>query len=136
MRKVMAFRTFEWPEKAQNSLGWLKKYLFFGLILAQLHIYLGTYTVLRKYQITHNVHWDHSWVEVNRRLCWFTFNYQHYFPLLPITLTAAWQLLLVSCNAKAIQPQHCNAYCKSACSALHKWLYWEFGVSTIVFVLL
>ena len=30
MRKVMTSGTFEWPEKAQNGLGWLQKY-FFGV---------------------------------------------------------------------------------------------------------
>ena len=28
MCKVMAYRTFKWPEKAQNGLGWLRKYFF------------------------------------------------------------------------------------------------------------
>ena len=84
----------------------------------------------------HNVCWDHSWVEVDRRLCWFMFDYQHYFPLLPITLIVAWQLLLVSCNAKVIQLPYCNASCKGAHNTLHKWLCLEFGVSTIVLVLL
>ena len=83
-----------------------------------------------------HVYWDYSWAKVNRRLYWFTFDFWHYFLLLPITLTATWQLQLVSCNEKVIQLPHCNAFCKSACSALHKWLCWEFGVNTIVFVLL
>ena len=83
-----------------------------------------------------NVFWDHRWPEVDGRLCWFAFDYWHYFPLYPITLTAAWQLLLVFCNAKVIQPPSFNASCKGACSALHKRLCWELGVSTIVFALL
>ena len=84
----------------------------------------------------HNVCCDHSWAEVDRRLCWFAFDYQHYFLLFPIALTVSWQLLLVSCNAKVIQLPYCNTSCKDAYSAQHKWLCWEFGVSTIVFVLL
>ena len=75
-------------------------------------------------------------MEVDRRLCQFMFNYRHYFSLLPITLIVAWQLLLVSCNTKVIQLQYCSASCKGACGTLHKWLCWEFGISTIVFVLL
>ena len=82
------------------------------------------------------MYWDHSWAEANRSLCHFTFNYWHYFPLLPITLTATWQLLLVACNARVIQLPCCNGSCKGAHNAPHKWLCWEFGVSTIVFVLL
>ena len=44
----MASGTFEWPEKAQNGLGWLQKYFFPVLYEAQLYIYLGTYTIPRK----------------------------------------------------------------------------------------
>ena len=55
--------------------------------------------------------------------------------LLSSTLTDTWQLLLVSCNAKVIQPPCRNASCKGAHGTLYKWLCWEFGVSTIVFVL-
>ena len=51
-------------------------------------------------------------MEVDRRLCSITFNYQHCFLLLPITLTVAWQLLLVSCNAKIIQLLYFNISCK------------------------
>ena len=43
---------------------------------------------------------------------------------------------LVTCNAKIVQLLYFNASCKGAHSILHKWLCWEFGVSTIVFVLL
>ena len=82
------------------------------------------------------MNWDHSWAEANRTLCWFLFNYQHYFPFLPITLTVAWQLLLVSYNAKVVQLPCCNASCKGTWNALQKCLCWAFGVSTIVFVLL
>ena len=84
----------------------------------------------------HNVCWDHSWTEVNRRVRCIMFNLRHYFPLLPITLTVTLQLLLVSYNAKVIQLPYCNASYKGAYSALYKWLCWEFGVSTIVFVFL
>ena len=42
----------------------------------------------------------------------------------------------IDLNAKIIQPACCNAFCKGACGTLHKWLCWEFGVSTIVFVFL
>ena len=136
MRIIMASRTFEWPEKAQNSLGWLQKYFFLVLYEVQLYIYLGNCTILRKCQIMHNVCWDHSWAEVDKRICCIIFNYWHYFPLLPITLIVTWQLLLVSCNTKVIQLPHCNASCKGAHSTLPKWVYWQFGVSTIVFVLL
>ena len=55
--------------------------------------------------------WDYIWVEVDRRLYWFMFNYWHYFPLLPITLTVIWQIFLVFCNAKVIQLPCCNASC-------------------------
>ena len=75
-------------------------------------------------------------MEVDRRLCQFTFEYWHYFPLFPITLIVLWKLLLVSCNAKVIQLPYCNASCKGACGAPHKWFCWELGVSTIVFMLL
>ena len=75
-------------------------------------------------------------MEVDIRLCWFTFNYWYYFPLHPITLIVAWQLLFVSCNTKVIQPPYCNASCKGAHDALYKWLCRELGLSTIVFVLL
>ena len=75
-------------------------------------------------------------MEVNGRLCRFMFDYRHYLPLLPITLTVAWQLLLVSCNAKVIQLPCCNTLVRVLEASLHKWLCWEFGVSTIVFVLL
>ena len=34
MRKVMASGVFEWPEKVQNGLGWLRKYFFSGTILS------------------------------------------------------------------------------------------------------
>ena len=40
----------------------------------------------------------------------FIFNYQHYFPLLPITLIVAWELLLVYYNAKVIQLPYGNAF--------------------------
>ena len=75
----------------------------------------------------HNVCWDYSWVEVDRRLCQFTFDYRHYFLLLPIILTVTRQLFLVSCNAKVIQLPYCNASCKGACGAPHKWFCWEVG---------
>ena len=55
--------------------------------------------------------------------------------LLSITLAIIWQLLLASCNAKVIQPPYCNSPYKGAHSILYKLLYWEFGVSTIVFIL-
>ena len=132
----MASRTFEWPEKAQNGLGWFQKYYFPVLYEAQLHIFFGTYTIFRKFQIMHNVYWDHSWEEFDRRLYHITFNYWHDFPVLPITLTVAWQPILVSCNAKVIQLLCCKSSCKGANGTLHKWLCWEFGVSNIVFVLL
>ena len=84
----------------------------------------------------HNVCWNHSWAEVDRRLCHITLDNQLYCLLLSITLTIIWQLLLVSCNAKVIQPPYCNSICKGADCILYKWLCWEFGVSTIAFVLL
>ena len=133
---VIASRAFKLPRKMQNGLRWLQKYYFLVLYVAQLHIYFSTCTILRKCLIMHNVCWDHSWVEVNRRLCCITFDYQQYFILLPISLTVTWQLLLVSCNAKIIQLPCCNSSYKGARGALHKQLCWEFGVSTIVFVLL
>ena len=80
--------------------------------------------------------WDHGWIKVDRRLCRSMLDYQHYFPLLPITLTVAWQLLLVPCNVKVIQLPFCNSSCKVAHGSLHKWLCWELRVSSIVFVLL
>ena len=52
-------------------------------------------------------------------------DWQYFLPL-SITLTIAWQLLLVSCNAKVIQPLYCNSSCRGARSTLHKWLCWEF----------
>ena len=82
------------------------------------------------------MYWNHSWVEVNRRLCHIMLDYRHYFPLLPIILIVVWQLLLVSCSAKLIQLPCYNSSCKGACGTLPKWLCEEFGVSTIVFVLL
>ena len=75
-------------------------------------------------------------MEVYRSLCHVTFDLWHYFPLLLIILKVKWQLLLVSCSAKIIQLLYCIASCKGACGALHKWLCWEFGVSTTVIVLL
>ena len=33
MREVMTSGTFEWPEKAQNGLGWLRKYFFLLLLM-------------------------------------------------------------------------------------------------------
>ena len=135
VRKIMASRTFEWPEMAQNGLGWLQKHYFMTIYEAQLHIFIGTCTILMKCQITHNVCWDHSWAEINRRLHHIMLDYRHFFPLLPITLTIAWQLLLVSCNAKVIQPSCCNNSCKGTHSTLYKWLCLEFGVSTIEFML-
>ena len=65
-------------------------------------------------------------MEVDKRLCHITFNYQHHFPLLSIILTVAWQLLLVSCKANVIQPTYFSASHKGSCSALHKRLCWEF----------
>ena len=38
--------------------------------------------------------------------------------------------------AKVIQLPCCNSSCKGARGTLHKWLCWDFGVNTIVFVLL
>ena len=84
----------------------------------------------------HNICWDYSWVEADRSLCHIALYYWHYSPLLPITLMVAWQLLLLSSNAKVIQQPCCYSYSKGACGDLHKWLCWEVGVSTIVFVLL
>ena len=63
-------------------------------------------------------------------------HYIRLLALLSITLKVSWQLILVSYNAKVIQPPCCNSFFKGAYSALHKWLYWEFGVSTILFVVL
>ena len=74
----------------------------------------------------YNVCWDYSWAEADRELCHTTFEYQYYFPLLPIILTVTWHLLLVSYNEKVIQPSFCNSHCKGSCGALHKWLCWEF----------
>ena len=136
MREIMASRTFKWPKKALNGLGWLQKYYFLVLYELQFHIAFGTCTIFRKYQIMHNVCWDNSWAEVDRGLHHIMLDYRHYFSLLPITLTVIWQLLLVSCNAKLIQLPCCNNFCKGACGALHKQLCWEFGLGTIVFVLL
>ena len=84
----------------------------------------------------HNMFWDHSWAEVNRSLCPIYTRLLALVLLLPITLKVAWQLLLVSYNAKVIQLPCYNASCKGAYGALHKWLCWEFRVSTIAFVLL
>ena len=136
MRKAMAFGTFKWSEKAQNSLGQLQKYFFLVKYKAQLHIYLGTCTILRKCQIMHSVCWDLSCAQADRSSFHITFSCHYYFPSFPITLTVAWQLLLVPFNAKVLQLPCCNASCKGARSALHKQLYWEFGVSSLVFVLL
>ena len=123
-------------KRAQNSLGWLQKYYFPVLNKVQLHIYFVTYTILRKYQTMNNVFWDHSWAEVDRRLCSFMLDYKHYFLLFSITQTSEWLLLLVYCSVKVIQPPCYNSYYKGAYSALDKQLCWELGVSTIVFALL
>ena len=80
----------------------------------------------------HIMCWDYSWVEVDRRLCHIMLDYWYCFSLLPITLTVAWQLFLVSYIAKVIQLSCCNSSCKGDQLTLHKWLCWEFGVSTIV----
>ena len=132
----MAYRTLEQPKKAQNGLKWLQKYCFLVLYEVQLHISIGTFIVLKKYQIIYNVYWDHSRVEVIRRLCYIMLDYQYYFPILSITLAVAWQLLLLSCNAKVMQPPCCNSLCKSGRDAPYKFLCWQFGISTTVCILL
>ena len=65
-------------------------------------------------------------MKVDRRLNCITLDYWHCFPLLSITLTISWQLLLVFYNAKAIQLSHCNRSCKGDHRALNKRLCWEF----------
>ena len=106
------------------------KVLFSGIILilaSYIFWYLfGTCTILRKCLIMYNVYWDNSWVESDKRFSYIILDYQHCLPLLSITLTVAWQLLLVSCNAKIIKPTCFNSSCKGAHGALHKRLYWEF----------
>ena len=45
-----------------------------------------------------------------------------------ITVTVAWQLLLVFCNVKVIQLLYCNNFYKGAHDGLCKWLCWEFWI--------
>ena len=49
-------------------------------------------------------------------------HYVRLLALLSINLRVAWQLLLVSYNAKVIQLPCWNSSCKGACGTLHKWL--------------
>ena len=59
-------------------------------------------------------------MEVDRKLSQIILDYRHFFPFLSITLIVAWQLLLISCNAKIIQLLYCNGSSKGTRGALHK----------------